>query len=454
MSRNEQTEKVFVKSSGVETVRVGRQPMKLNKQGETLVAPRKLELFHWYFLAAYYGLIIPFKIKKREGDQVWETKSWMLQKLLCLLIFRPLVFLDLMTYLALNGREFFANKHYSPKDYLEIATSILYLANLFKFFWTLVIHREVVLKLFNDISAFSLFHLKEPSVPLSSRVSKRTTWFLTAYMLFMLVHCVGYISIYVIFRSFYDKSHHNTIGNGRKRFFLGDLQSNISQIHVNGTDDMYEIYSSINILVGFAEFVLMFSRIWSRAFLTTFFCGAVPVTFWSASKLFQRYLTGIDILNVECPSLNKPFDSSQADMIVEKYEELRNLVASLNSVWSTATLTYVICKSLELVVILNQEVGSKDMIHIVEFVGFTLLFLIMLVMLAEGCRINTSIKLWLCKKYTREQVFVQRKSELECLERDFEVAPVGIAVIGVCVISYGFLAQLLVFCVTVFLITF
>ncbi|CAL8135204.1 unnamed protein product [Orchesella dallaii] len=451
MSRDLHTEKVFEKSLRDGIVRINAQVIDLDKQGKTPISTRKLELFHWYFLAAYYGLIIPFKIQKREDDKVWETKSWMFQKLLCFIIFRPLIWLGILTRFALVVRKFYANKDYRPKDYLEFATNTLYFANLFNFSWTLIIRREKLEKLFNNVSAFSLFHLEKPSVPLSSRVSRRTKWFLTAYMVGLFVFCIAF---YVIRRTFYNTSFQRTIQNGRKRFFLVDWQSNVSLLHINRTNDTHDIYSNVNFLVAFAQLALSISELWYRVFVVTFFSGALPVTFWSASKLFQRYLSGIDTLRAESLPLNESFDSSLADMIVEKYEELKNLVASLNSVWSTATLVYVICKSVELVVYSNRKVMKKDVVHLFAFVCFTFFFVVMLILLAEGCRMNDSIKLWLYKTSTREQVFVEQKSELECLKMDFEVAPVGIGTFGVCVISYGFLSQLLVFCVTVFLITF
>ncbi|CAL8135206.1 unnamed protein product [Orchesella dallaii] len=450
MSRNEQTEKVFVKFLRAEIVDMDTQLSDLSEQGKPAVSTRKLEFFHWYFLAAYYGLVVPIKIKKREGNQLWEITSCKFQKLLCVLIFRPLLSLELMTYLALKGREFYANKDPRPKDYLEFANSILHVAYLLKFSWILVTHKDKLEKLFNDVNAFSLFHIKEPCAPQSSGVSKRTTWLLSAYMLFMFVFSFVY---YVIRKICYDSTIQTTIANGRKRFFLEDLQNNISETHINGTRDMYDIYLNVNILVGFAELVLMLSRLWYIIFVITFFSGVLPLTFWYASKRFQRYLSGIDTF-AESPTLNKSFNSSQADMIVAKYDELKNLLESLNSVWSTATVVYVICKSYEVVVSINPRVGNRDMVHLLSYVGFTFLFVVSLVLLAEGCRMNASIKLWLCKKNTREQIFVERKSELEYLKMDFEFTPVGIGVVGVCDISYGFLTQLLVFCVTVFLISF
>ncbi|CAL8098200.1 unnamed protein product [Orchesella dallaii] len=357
MFRTSQTENVVLKSLRTKIVHMDAQLADYNKQGKPAVSTRKLEIFHWYFLAAYYAIIIPFKIKNREGGQAWKTKSWKFQKR-----------------------------------------------------------------------------------------------FLTAYMLFLFVLCIVY---YVHEGEFYDNFLYKTITNGRKRFFLGNLQSNISQMHVNGTHDMYGmLYTNENILVGFADLALWLSRQWYLVFVTTFFYGVLPVTFWSVSKLFQRYLSGIDNFHTESPTPNESFNISQADMVVEKYEELRNLVASLNSVWSTGTLLFVICESLDLIVNLNPKVESKDMAHICLYVMFLLFFMVLLVMYAEGCRMNASIKLWLSKKYTREQLFAQRKNELECLERYFEVTPIGIGAIGVYEISYGFLGQLLVFCVTAFLITF
>ncbi|CAL8143460.1 unnamed protein product [Orchesella dallaii] len=452
MHEDDQTEAVFVTSRRSETVQAETHLTDLYKKDNTKVISRKRELFHWYFLAGYYILIVPYKVKKREGDQVWQLESWWFQKLLCLLISCPLLLASLVTYVARNLRDFYAMKDYLPKHYLSLANILLLATFSFKFQWILMFRRDKLGTLLNNVSAFSLFQLKEPCIPQKFRGWKRTSWILTAYVMYICVHCIGW---HMIWRVFFDKTATEIIASGRKGFFLANLDSNITQMHLNGTLSTYELYSIANILVGSAEMVLSFRRQLAFLFPTIFFSGILSVTFWSACQRFQDFLS---MTSCSCTESNRRIGSMyslKAAMIMEKYTELRNLLASLNSLWSTMTLFYVVCKTVELMFNFNRFIESKQILSIFSAINFRLLFVLMLVMLAEGYRTNASIKLWLNKRgYLPEEVFAHEKNELECLQRSLDTEPVGIGRVGLFEINYGFLAQLLVFSVTTFLITF
>ncbi|CAL8141013.1 unnamed protein product [Orchesella dallaii] len=326
-------------------------------------------------------------------------------------------------------------------------------ADNFSILWILMSKNEKLEILLNDINAFSLFHPAELSVPQKLRASKRTAWLLTAYVIYMSVCCIVWIIVGVFFKT----PVLDIIAIGRKRFYLENLKSNIIQIHINDTLVRNELlYSIENILVGSAELVLGLIFRLLYVFVTIFFCGVLPITFWFASKRFEHFLSGIDCFCKESAIRNGSFSSSKAVMIMGKYIELRNLLASLNSVCSTMTLFYVVCKTVEYIFNLNQFIQSKEISSIFFAVNFRLFFVVMLVMIAEGCSTNASIKLWLCKRgyIIHEEVFPPRKNELECLNRTLETEPVGIGAFGMFEINYVFLAQLLIFSVTALLITF
>ncbi|CAL8110347.1 unnamed protein product [Orchesella dallaii] len=450
MYEKDQIGTIFVRSRRSETVKVETQPRNMYKQDKTSVSPQKLHLVHWCFLAGYYTLIIPYKLKKREGDQEWKLESWWFQKLLCLLISWPIYWGCEITFWLPQFRYFYATKDYHPKTYFSLVNYTMYLAFYLKFIWILVTKRGKLETLLNAVSAFSLFKPTEPASPLKSKVSKTWTWMLTAYLMYMSV----FIGWYLSYRCFFSRTLQEIIANGRKRFFLDDLKSNIT-LTLNSTFVTYDLYSTENILVGSAEMALRFGQHLNYTFVTMFFCVAVSTTFWSASIRFQDFLAGIECFCVESATNTESSRNFEAANIMEKYKELKNLVASLNSVWSTMVLFYVISWSLNYIFNMREVIENWDISTMFSGLNMRFFFVVMLAMLADGCRTNASIKLWLCKRgCIHEEVFPHRKNELECLEKSLEIEPNGIGAVGMFEINYGFLAQLVIFCVTAFLITF
>ncbi|CAL8128603.1 unnamed protein product [Orchesella dallaii] len=451
MYGNDQTKRIFVTPQCSKPIQKETKLRGLNRKDYNHVVPRKRVLLHWYFLAGYYTLCIPYKLRKRESDQAWKLESWWFQKLLCLFISWPLTWAWLITGMAQQLPGFYVIKDYHAKHYLNLVNVLLSSTFYFKFQWILVSKREKLEKLLNDVSTFSLFQLKKLSTPQKSRVCEGKMSMLTAYFIFMYVSCIGWIC-----KAFFDKPISEIITSGRRRFFLENLKSNFTQLHVNGTLVADELYSNANILVGCADLALSFKQRVDYTFVTMFFCHVLSTTFLSASKLFKRFLAGIDCICVESSSTHTGSSHSIVTAkIMEKYKELRNLVASINAVWSTMILFYIIGRTVDLINNFNQSIEKKEIATIFATVTLRLLLVIMLVMLADGYRINTSIKLWLCKRgYIREEISSHGGNELECLERCVEHEPVGIGEVGVFEINYEFLAQLLIFSVTAFLITF
>ncbi|CAL8132125.1 unnamed protein product [Orchesella dallaii] len=464
MSRNVHHQNLFDKTLRTKTIQVETHNKDFYKQDECLAFTGKHQLFHWYFLAGFYTLIIPFKIRKRDDGTGWINDTWIFQKILCLLIWWPLSWVFSLSELLSRIVTFSTFNGYRPDQYFDLAYFILHLALQMKFYWVVITKRLKLQMLSNDVSAFSLFNPTELSVPLSSRVSKWTTILLNLYMVYMHLACIALV---ILRKLYFGTSLHSiipiseqllvAIKTGRKRFFLGEVETvNVTWITVNGTNMTNDIYTTENIVIGSVELTLQVIRLWNDSFMVVFFYGALPFTFWSASKRFQLFLSGINSSQngSETESFDKEFNFIQADMILEKYRELRNLLGSLNSVWSTATFLYVLEMSLTMVVRVNHAVKSKYWLPVVYIGHLTVFLVVSLVMLAEGRRTNASFKQWLCDWYIREQVFAQRKNELEWLEKNLEVGPVGIGSVGAYEISYGFLAQMLVFTITVFLITF
>ncbi|CAL8132095.1 unnamed protein product [Orchesella dallaii] len=456
-------QKVFDKTLSAKDLKKETHETDFYKQDEPPVLTAKSQLIHWYFLAGYYALIIPFKIRKTDDGIGWQTDIWIFQKILCLLIWWPISWLFSLSELVSRIVMLSSYTDYRPDHYFDLVYFILHPTLQATFCWVVMTKRIKLQSLFNDVSAFSLFNPTESTVPLSSGISKWKTRILHAYMFYMHIVCIAF----VILREIYfgttlrmilpiSEQFAVAIETGRKRFFLADVDRNHTAAvqPVNGTDMPYDMYTSENIIIGSIELTLLFIRLWNDCLVFTFFYGALPVTFWFAGKQFQCFLNGIYSSRNGSEFSDKAFNLTKADLIVKKFRELNNIVASLNSLWSTATFIYVVEMSLTMVICISAAVKSKNTIMLLYIGHLTVFLVVSLVLLAEGHRTNAYFKQWLCDWNIRKHVFAQRKSELEWLERNLEVSKLGIGSVGAYEISYGFLAQMLLFTATVFIITF
>ncbi|CAL8132111.1 unnamed protein product [Orchesella dallaii] len=452
---NDQLEKVFVQRVRAENTLVEIYVKDIHKQNEIPAAQKRFHLFHWYFLAGYYTLIVPFKIRKRRDGIGWETKSFIVQKWFSLLIWWPLALVFGITDLIQRLKVFYGSRgnkgNTGAWHYFDIADFIFMQAMFLTFYWILVSKREKLERLFDDVSAFSLFHPTERLVPPSTRLSKWKKWFLNAYILYV---AFATILLMVVLRFAYKFSLQATITSGRERFLLGDMERRVALVNESSPLDTDDMYSIENIVVASVELVLKFIGFCNEAFTIMLFYVVLPITFWCASKRFQLYISGVYTPRAGSTPLNTTNNSLLADRVLQKHEELRNLVASLNSIWSTSILYYIFGILLGIIMNLNEMIASGDILQIAQIVNLILFYLVSLVLMAEGRRMNASMKLWLWDRYIREQVFAQRKTELEWLERYLDIGQVGIGNLGTYEISYGFLIQMLIFTVTVFLITF
>ncbi|CAL8132123.1 unnamed protein product [Orchesella dallaii] len=457
MSRNDQLEKMFVNRVRTETATVETYVIDIDKQSENPAVKKIFNPFHWYFVAGYYALIFPFKITKKQDGNGWEIRYWMVLKWLSLLIWWPLAWVFGITDLIVRLKMFYGSMGFKGNNgawyYFDLAAFIFEQVLLFTFYRILMSKREKLEKLFKNVSAFSLFNQTDILVKTSARVSKWQKRFLTAYTLYI---AILLIVMNVVKRLVYKYifSLEAAIASARNRFFLSAMERNVTLINEYGNPDTNDIYSTENIIAVFSEMVLDFIRGCNTAFILVCFYSTLPLTLWFASKRFQQYLSGIYNPQVGSPLQSQNNSSLHADSILEKHEELRNLVATLNSIWSPSILYYIFSISLGIIAHINQVIAAADLVGIFHTANLILFFLVSLILLAEGRRMNASMKLFLWDRHIREQVFDQRRNELEWLERYLDIGPVGIGGIGSYEISYGFLAQLLVFMVTVFLISF
>ncbi|CAL8132256.1 unnamed protein product [Orchesella dallaii] len=455
------TNKILVSTLNPKGNPIRSQRNSSSTQPKTHKIPGTIKLLQWYFLTGYYTLLFPFKFTKTivDGQQYWKRTGWKLQKALSLLVWWPLAWVFYLTELIVRSTSFINSDAYNAKQYFKLGCCILHTVFQFMFFWIVVGNSKKLEKFFNDVYNCSLLYTNDALPVSSTNTSVLPKWKsrgLLIYMVFM--HAIGLTLVLVnnlFFGAYLGKfvapseQLLNAIKIGRQRFFIDEISSEnlTSTLGLNSSG----IYTTENVIIGVIELVIEFVRLWNNFFTGAFIYGALPLIFWTSAKGFQAFLLGVS--STYPMILNKALHSLQAELVVEKYEELRSLLRSINSTWGSIVLVWVIEMTLTVVVRMNNAIESKNLI-VVYFSSNILFLVVSLVLMAEGHRSNFSFKQWLSKRYTREKIFAQNRKELEWLEKDLEVSSVSIGSPGVYEISYGFLGQLLVFTVTVFLISF
>ncbi|CAL8141093.1 unnamed protein product [Orchesella dallaii] len=423
-----------------------------NGPGETV---GKLQLIHWYFQAGYHCLVVPFKISRSNDGMHWETKTFKFQLVFCILGVCLLEWIFIFTGLTHHLLKFWDTDKYEPKLYFRLAYHILDLISQFQFVWIIFTKRTQLECLFNQLSSWKTLNQNE-------KKSSCFKWKWNGMKVYMALLHVALFAPVVLKNVFFiaeigslvrpSEQQDTAIKIGRWRFFI-DEQHNITEnFSVFSTIEEFEAveYSAENVVIGIIELVLEFARLWSDCWVGAFFYGSLTYTFWSSAKDFETSFLEVSE-NVESI---KESGVNDADEIVKKYFELKKLSGLLNPIWSTPTFMWFLEMVLRMVIRLNNAVRSDNVIFVSYITVNTTFLVIFLILLAEGYRIKVCFKESLARKSTRFLVFANRETQLKLLERDLDVGAFGIGSPGFYQISYGFLADLLVFTVSVFLISF
>jgi len=166
------------------------------------------------------------------------------------------------------------------------------------------------------------------------------------------------------------------IYNGRRTFtfkveYFKTRNANFTIVH----------YTTMDIAFGVSQLVLEFVWLLDLYFVSLFFYGVLPFTFWFAAKEFYVFIQNISGFHDD-----KAARMSLCEVILKKYEELKCLCDSINFVWSTTTFLWLIEISLRLIFVLNENLSRKRIF--VVFAAMNCTFLgISLVIFAEGDRI-------------------------------------------------------------------
>jgi len=138
----------------------------------------------------------------------------------------------------------------------------------------------------------------------------------------------------------------------------------------------YNPYSPENIAFASSDIVVTLAHHWVDYNVLSVVFGALPLTFWLAIKGFEA-----DFLNT-CESLENGTNGISA---LEKYNELKALTCSMNSVWTTLVLS-TIMELFMTIIFLHNSVTSGNIIWFVQFCLKILFLMVGVLIMAEGCR--------------------------------------------------------------------
>jgi len=169
----------------------------------------------------------------------------------------------------------------------------------------------------------------------------------------------------------FSKMFENSILSGRGRFCYSCDALNISQ----------SLYTSTDIAHGSLNLVLYFIHLWTKHVMFSVVLGALPITFIFLTKDFQQFVSQVS--NAHEMATN---EHNLKGLIFARYNKLKDLTDSLNSIWSPIVLLVIIRGSL-LIVDINDYV-SKGLTVTYLIIGLETMFItIAVTIMAEGCRI-------------------------------------------------------------------
>jgi len=153
--------------------------------------------------------------------------------------------------------------------------------------------------------------------------------------------------------------------NGRLRFFSRSTFSNSS------TEN---IYSMKDIGFGSIEIILQLTdAVWAHYIWLSFVCGALPLTFYFATRSFRCFITN-DIEN-----------GKQRKTLYVRFKELKALIHSINNVWPEIVLLVIIDEALN-IVWLHEQVATGQIITVAHFLLRLAFLTIGVMLMAKGCK--------------------------------------------------------------------
>jgi len=170
--------------------------------------------------------------------------------------------------------------------------------------------------------------------------------------------------------------------NGRKLLFLDEDLGMLENTTLISTRSLY---STENIALASSFINFRISFLWVDFYVYSVVVGALPLTFWLATKKFELIASNI----------GESVGREETKSILHKYYDLKIITRLMNSIWATLLLNIVLEYALVIVSMHQINLDGKQLWFVYISVQLACMVLGLLLM-AEGCRVvsfsETSVK--------------------------------------------------------------
>jgi len=138
-------------------------------------------------------------------------------------------------------------------------------------------------------------------------------------------------------------------------------------------------YSLENIAFGSSDIVVETIKNWVEYHVNSVTYGALPLTFWLATKQFELWA---------CKSGNK----TQGENILQRFKELKIITRLINTIWAQFVLIFVLECSILLIWLHQRYLDGNTIwfIYLSAKIGFLILGV---TIMADGCSIVSYLQL-------------------------------------------------------------
>ncbi|CAL8117159.1 unnamed protein product [Orchesella dallaii] len=376
-----------------------------------------------YFTFGYYCLLFPFKPKFNSlTHQFTLERSNKLHRFLCLFVVWLPMWVYHISFITLYVNFFRMTETFSAKHYFWMTQAILYVIKYIMF-------RRILLTKHDEIEKVLNLTISSNSTQFLGLGKSALAYLVSIYIIFF--------SVLVMTSIYYDEM---TFFFLRKPETWETLQNNARQrLYVKPGGGSKWIFVGV-------ELYLLSTYYLGKYFVELFFYTALPFTFWSAMKEFEKFYSK------EFPF--PPFFKSQAqELIWQRFNHLKSVSDGLNRIWANLALMWILEQSNMVVMFLHSSFLYKNICQEIWIISFLLFLVVALWLMAESECMVARFRQWLVLRRNRER-FLQDEEELEALLKILEAKPIGVGVTGFYRVSYGFLAELFIMLLTLFLLSF
>lgn len=337
---------------------------------------QNFSVFTSFFKLAYYTAVIPFRFTYNTNANNWEVKYSRFQKIICLWLTWPIfavyAFADSVNILTI----FYQLQTLSPKLYFQTFGRLAHFFKMFLFLRILTSNPIAILKLTN----YQRNVLESNFATGNSNSIMRVKLYLHFVFILMAFNQVTYFSFrYHPSTSILSPSEyfHQFVVEGRKRLHLSTA---------SGTC----IFTKTNLILGAAEFILVFDNFLLNLIFEIFSIGPLPLCLWFQTSEIQDKIKSLSMKGNA--NVDKSFYEIVQEFLdfrtlfAEKLVELQKYSHEFNLVWSPLILFWILEYAARQISAMNGMIQTKSIFDVGTIFSKSALFVIALYLYADTYR--------------------------------------------------------------------